>query len=384
MAFDLNDLKNAGRMDPSDLQGLHTADNTEEPSRLQADMTPFVGDFPIVDTTYIIGPGDSFQIFYESTGMERQVNPEGNIVLNRIGVIALEGLTLKEAKRLLVGKLQTSHKKSECFVNISRPKTMRVFMTGAVISPGSYQIPGNFRLSDVLALAHGYSGMAQRGNIQITAKDGSVQPVNLGKFLVDGDLGSNPYLPQGANIHVPFIDFSKPWVVIRKDTLAQPVQLEPNENVRDLILKFHSFNSPPPYSAIVIKEKDGKEVLIGQSEMNDYHPKAEAQLEIIAQKKDVYVAGAVMRPGYQTYKSNFRLIQYVSDAGLLTSSKILDKMMVTRLDGKKEMVSTNDGLLSPGDMIYVDQNAEQRFIIYTPILLSLASLTIALVTILRY
>jgi protein involved in polysaccharide export with SLBB domain len=380
-AFDLGDLKNAGRSDFSDFAGLKDPGSSESFSSLPGDVTPFVGDFPVIDSLYMVGPGDRFQIFYESNSIEKQVNPEGNIILSRTGILKLEGLNLKVAKRLILEKIQSVHKRNECFVNLAFPKSMKVFVTGGVVAPGGYQIAGNLRLSDVLALARGFSQSAQKDSVYIVDADGARKGINISRFLIDGDLESNPYLAQGAIIHVPLIDMNQPWVSVRRDSAVLNLPLRPNENLHDILFKFHSFNSPPTFSRIVVKEKSGREAVLTSGEMAGYRPESEAKIEIMPLRWEIYVGGAVLRPGYQLYRSDFKMAQYISEAGITTSSKISSKMEITHSDGTRETVAIKDAIPRPGDMIYVDQNVEQRLIIYTPILLSLVSLMMAFFTV---
>jgi len=358
--------------------GARSQDNSES-STLKSDQEPFVGDFSLVDSVYIVGPGDLFQIFSESFSIEKQVNAEGNLILNRIGVLHVDGLTLKEARKLILDNLQTSHKRANCFVNLSKPKVMRIFVTGAVKNPGVYQVNGNNRLSDGIELAKGFSLLAQKSEIQLISKDGSSQNISLKKFLSSGDLQSNPYLTQGCIIHVPFIDYAKSWVTIRTDSGSFVVQVEPDETILDLIIKSHSFAPPEPFSAVVVTEKNGKDQLLSPSEASKYKPLSEARIEVLTSRQEVFVGGAVSKPGFQTYNSNHKIIQYISEAGLTTSSKIPDEIDVIRKNGKREKVALQEPL-QPGDVVYVDMNTEQRFLIYTPILLSIVSLTLALLS----
>ena len=348
---------------------------------LHSDFEPYVSDYSIVDSLYIVGPGDLFQVFFESSSIEKQVTPEGNIVLSRVGVIHLEGLTLRDAKTRILGYLQTTHKRDNCYVNLSRPKTMRIFVTGAVNGAGIYQFPGNYRVSDAINAASGFSNLAQRGEIRISSADGSVQSVILKKFLMEGDLKSNPYLKPGSAIHVPFIDYEKPWVTVYRDSLSFTIQLEPEETVLDAVIKSYSFYSPIPFAAVLIREKDGKDTLLSPGEAARYRPRPAVRIEVLPQKREVFVAGAVVNPGYQLYHSDRKVIQYVAAAGLQTSSKISKNIVVVRKDGRRELVSMNEGELYPGDMVYIDKNLEQNIFLYTPILLSVASLTLALISV---
>ncbi len=354
-------------------------DYSEPATSLKSDATPYVADFLVNDSLYKVGPGDYFQIFVESATMERQVNAEGNIVLNRIGIAHVDGLSLRAAENLILDRLQTAHKRTNCFVNLSRPKMMRIFVTGAVKDPGIYEVPGNYRLSDGLREAKGFSLLAQKSDIRIVSQDGQVQQVNLRKFSVNGDLQSNPYLTQGCVIQAPFMDYSQPTASIKMDSGSFVVQLEPDETVLDVMLKANSFKPPAPYSAVLLREKDGKEQLLTPGEVSSYKPSAGSSMEVLSSKQEVFVGGAVSKPGFQAYNSNHKIIQYISEAGLITSSKIPHKIEVIRKNGSRENVPIEEALY-PGDMVYVDQNGEQRFLLYTPVILSFVSLTLALLS----
>ena len=384
-AFDMSDLPASARnkLALPELQSMEREDMAPFAPSLSTETIPFIGDFPIVDSQYVLGPGDILQIFHETTILEKQVNPEGNILLIRLGVVKVGGLTLKAARKSILDRLQGVYKKSECFVSLARPKTMKVFATGAVNAPGVYEVSGNSRLSDLLALSQGFAPTARRSEIRITSQDGTVRSVNLRRFYVDGDLEHNPYLPQGGFVQIPFLDYSQPWVTVRRDTLQLPVQIEPGENLDDLLHKFQGFRAPPPFSFIQVREADGRTRVMGPGESLTSVPGPGAQVEILPQFRNIYVGGAVARPGYQPYRSNRTVLQYISESGLITSSRISENIEVTRTGGKRERVNVKDGVLQPGDMVYVDQNNEQRFLLYTPILLSLASFSIAIITLMQ-
>jgi protein involved in polysaccharide export with SLBB domain len=351
-------------------------------SQSPLEASAIIGDGPL-DSLYIIGPGDQFQVYIESAALDKQVNAEGNIIINRIGVVPVAGLTLKEAKRAIMEKVQSKKIKSQCFVNLGRPKTMKVFITGAVNLPGSYQISGYHHLTDLLALAQGPSSVAQRGLIRITSRTGERTDVHLKKFYLEGDLASNPYLTQGATVYVPYLDYNLPTVQIRRDSLMQTIQLDPGESLPDLLLKAWTFKMPPPYTSITVMEADGKVKFLAPMDVRDFKPSAGSTIEVVSLRKEVYIGGAVFRPGFIAFRSNLKVAQYISEAGLISSSRIPDKITVYRADGSHAVLRLGQDVMQPGDMVFVDQNAEQKFINYTPILLSIASLTLAILTVMK-
>ena len=250
-------------------------------------------------------------------------------------------------------------------------------MTGAVNAPGVYNFPGNFRLSDALLAAGGFSILAQKGSVRIQSGDGSSRMVSIRNFLLGGDLEGNPFLTQGCIIQVPVLDYQKPWVTVMRDSTSYIIQMEPGETVMDAILKTYSYNPPAPFSAVLISEKGAKDTLLSPSDAASFQPKPQANIELLSPKLGVYVAGAVATPGPQIYRSDRKVLQYISSAGLLSSTKIEDQMEVFRKTGQRETVSSND-VLRPGDIVYVRQNAEQKFLIYAPLVLSIVSFALSL------
>jgi protein involved in polysaccharide export with SLBB domain len=139
--------------------------------------------------------------------------------------------------------------------------------------------------------------------------------------------------------------------------------------------------SPTPYSALLVRELNGLDTLIAASEAIYYKASSGAYVEIIPARQEIFVAGAVAGPGLQPHVSNRKVIQYISTAGLLTSSKVPRKIEVIRANGKRMSLPIESADLHPGDVLFVRQNAEQKFLIYTPIVLSLVSLSLTVITV---
>jgi protein involved in polysaccharide export with SLBB domain len=347
-------------------------------SGVSSDLQAYASDGPIDEAVYLVGPGDLFQIFVESSGLEKRVTPEGNIVLNRIGTVQLEGLTLKEAKKRILDKLQTAYKRSNCFVGLSQPKVVRISVTGAVMFPGIYELPGTYRLTDAIRKAGGYSPQAQKGVVEIHTK-GGVERINTKDFLLSGRIEANPYICQSCVLTAPFVDFSKPWVTVRRDSVSLFVQLDPGESAYDVIMKAYAFRTSVAFSSVAIREKDGTEFLLAPAGIASYKPKPEAVIEVATERHEVFVGGAVLLPGFQKYRPGRKVAEYISNAGLVHSSRVSKRIAVIRKNGARESVSLQSSDLMPGDVLLVKQNTEQKFLIYTPILLSMVSLALVYV-----
>jgi protein involved in polysaccharide export with SLBB domain len=292
----------------------------------------------------------------------------------------VESLTLKKAKELILEKVQTSRIKSQCFVNLSRPKIMKVFISGAVEEPGVYHMEGNSRLSDILRNAKGFRYDAQKGELVVTSKDGGKTQVNLARFLVQGDLSANPYLRQGDQVFVPFIDYNKPYVTVIGDSVQLDVQLENGETVSDLLLKFNSFIAEQPPAIVLVTENGGEKKYFRSGEAAKYKPGTGALIEFSSEKGRIYIGGEVSNPGFVTHRADSRIMQYISSAGIKSTSRVPRKVKVLKANGETKTMTAASEKLEPGDVVIIGEDMERKLIIYTPLILSLASLTIAIIT----
>jgi protein involved in polysaccharide export with SLBB domain len=364
--------------------GFSSKNNTIEETPETNQSLQYITDFSLTDSLYLVGPGDQFHICVGEKSFYRHVNAEGNLLLKDIGVIAVDSLTLKEAKHRILENLQAKNKNLLCFVNIHKPKSIRVFVTGAVKIPGIYELEGNMRLSDALQLAGEFTYKSKMDEIKITHKNGTEEIVNIKNFFMEGMLTANPYLDQGAIIHVPFIDYNQPLVHVRRDFIMQILQLHQNETLEDIIIKFNSYKDSIPFISAKVTESDGTVKFLSLLEIQKYRPADGAHIEITSPKLNVYVGGAVAISGYKSYKSNFTINQYISQAGILPSSKMSRKITVYHADGTSDKLNSATGTLRPGDMIIVSENYEKKILTYTPLLISLASFSVAIITLLLY
>ena len=344
---------------------------------------PYVTDFPIDESEYVVGPGDLFEIHIEEDKHFYEVNPEGNIVLENIGVVPVADSILAVAKKALLKKIQSVNKNINCYVNLKRPKTMFVFVTGAVNIPGVHRTRGNIRVSDLIVHAKWFRPDAQKGTVKITSKTGTSKTVDLGKFLIHGDLENNPYITQGDIIYVPFIDYSKPYVTIRRNNTTNDVQLEEDDTLEDLLAKHQGYQAYTPPNSVVVREISRDEKVIPRNKLMKYTPSNHAFIDVSENMDYVYVGGAVQNPGFIPYKKGSTALNYIAEAGLQAESKVGNKVQVHKKDGRKESIKKTSTNLLPGDALIVKQNFEQKLLLYSPILISIASLTIAVATLLR-
>ncbi|HHV81899.1 TPA: hypothetical protein GXX44_09495, partial [bacterium] len=169
---------------------------------------------PITDD-YILGPGDKLFLTIKgkviNVSYELVVTADGNIIVPDIGSIYASGISIKSLKKKIGDILPKYYRDAQFSLLFLSPRTFKVFITGSVISPGSFTVKALTRLQEALNLAGGISPNGSYRYIQITRTKNAkktVLNIDLYKFYKKGDVTQNPYLEAGDVIYVPVMQES--------------------------------------------------------------------------------------------------------------------------------------------------------------------------------
>lgn len=173
---------------------------------------------------YILGPNDVINIsIYNVPELNQEkirVQPDGKIILTPLGTIEAAGLSIDEFNQLLTEKYKYYLKDPKISTTLVESRPFIVYVSGAVVSPGSYEINTNNQnyltnteiqverksplLSNVLIASGGLSYDADLEHVQIFNNiDKSTYEVNLLDLLEKRDVNQDIYLMAGDSIHVP-------------------------------------------------------------------------------------------------------------------------------------------------------------------------------------
>lgn len=113
--------------------------------------------------SYRIGPGDVLSIeFFGNPELDREVQVlrDGSISLPSLGSVPVGGMTPAAAAAELARLLEEGGllKKPQVTIFVEQGQSRRVYLQGAVESPGAYELVGPTRLLQMIAAAGGLSG----------------------------------------------------------------------------------------------------------------------------------------------------------------------------------------------------------------------------------
>jgi len=175
---------------------------------------------------YRIGPRDVLTLTIYAGGESQQVtsltvSSQGMINVPFIGTTKAEGLTVSQLEEWVKKPLAADYfVNPEVNIVISEYHSLQYYISGAVGSPGLYEMKSQATLMELIAKAGGVS--AQHGNIayilhpptddSISKKENHSDfsdkdpiKINLTKLLDKGDMGQNIGLQSGDVVYIPLL-----------------------------------------------------------------------------------------------------------------------------------------------------------------------------------
>lgn len=178
----------------------------------QRDSIVFWQKLPVPDN-YILGPGDEIQIsLWGETQLNNwyAINRDGNIYVERVGLIKLTGKSVSNVRELIKKKFKQSfatlHGKfpsSFIEITINAAKTINVHFVGEVIIPGIHMVHPFSSIITGLIQAGGVKTTGSLRNIKIQRNGETITDLDLYDYILNGNLNNNIQLRENDVVVVP-------------------------------------------------------------------------------------------------------------------------------------------------------------------------------------
>lgn len=294
-------------------------------------------------TNYVLGPGD--EVFIDIWGtnqasIRQTISPDGTINIPDIGVVNLNGMTVKEADSYMRRKLGQIYSvdgedaKSDIKLTLGNIRTIQVNLMGEVANPGTYYLSSLSNLYHALHRAGGVSDLGSLRDIKLVRKGKTIATIDIYDLILNGKADGNVLLEEGDIIIVPTYN----QIVELEGNVKRPMayELKDGETVLDLIDYAGGFTSDAYQDNLRMVRQNGKEYQVYTIDQPDYGAfklmdgdvlTVGAMLDRFTNK--IEVNGAVYRPGV-----------YQLGDGIQTVSQLIAKA-----DGLKGDAFTNRALL---------------------------------------
>lgn len=169
------------------------------------------------DYQYRVGPGDVLSIIvYDHpeltipAGAEREaedtgnrVQPDGTMFYPYVGRLRVEGRTLEDVRRILTSRLSSVITDPQIEVNVAAYRSQKVYVTGAVETPGTLPITSEpMTILDAISQSGGATPEANWHGTTLV-RDGQKHRISLYDLLRRGNQRDNRLLRDGDLLHVP-------------------------------------------------------------------------------------------------------------------------------------------------------------------------------------
>lgn len=306
----------------------------------RADQQTFSSN--IDENTYILSAGDLITINIwgdDEETLQLTVNPEGFLFIPRLGPIDTSGRTLKDVRAEIMEKFAASRHDIEVFVELTRPKTIKIKVLGFVQTPGVYSLQAPKTLLEILSTSGAnITPLGSRKNVEIRRAGKTVLTVNTQDALMGKEGAEDPQISDGDEIYVP----ANAARIEVEGEFARPgtYELGPADTLLSIIHEAGGPTIRAEASRVVVARKDVdvtiKEIPVDIAALffrND--ASADMPLQpgdrIIAPRSDfVFVIGAVGSPRKMSYDGGMDILDYIVESGGPTQEAALKAATILR------------------------------------------------------
>lgn len=294
---------------------------------------------------YRLGPGDEviIDIWGNNQATIRQtISPDGTINIPDIGLVSLNGMTIRQADSYMKRKLGQIYSvdgedaKSEIKLTLGNIRTIQVNLMGEVAVPGTYYLSSLSNLYHALYRAGGVSDLGSLRDIQLVRKGKKVASVDVYDFIMNGKTPDNINLEEGDIIVVPA--YARLVEVAGNVKRPMTYELRDGETVASLLDYAGGFSGNAYKENVRVVRQNGKEYQVYTVDAPDY---ASFVLEdgdelTVGQILDRYanrieVKGAVYRPGiYQLGNGVSTVSQLIAKADGLMGDAFTNRALIHR------------------------------------------------------
>lgn len=319
---------------------------------------------------YVLGPGDLIYVdiygesekYYEAT-----ISPEGSILLDNIGLIAVSGKTIEAAEGIIKNRIASfytglsgSNPKTFLQVSLGNVKTIKVHILNEVRLPGTFTLSAFSTVFNALYAAGGPSDKGTLRAIQLIRNNKKIAEIDVYDLLINGTANLDVQLQDQDVILVnPYLARVRMLGEVKRPLIFE---VTPEDNLEDLVRYAGGYTDLAFKDRISISRITGNQRSISdvyQNQLGLFSLKGGDEVTvgriIDRYTNRIQIKGAVFRPGVFSLTEGITLTQLIKNADGLKgdaytqrasilrtkgdlSSEILEVNLQAVLDGRQEDV----------------------------------------------
>lgn len=262
--------------------------------------------------SYILGPGDQVLIDVygtSQTSKEYAISPEGTIIIEKIGPVAIAGLTAEQAQAKVMSKMGQHYQGSNIKLSVGQTRTVLVNILGEVINPGTYTLSAFSTVFNALYLAGGVSEIGTLRNIKVSRDGRIISKIDVYDYILNGKLTGNVMLQDNDAIIVGAYDA----LVNISGAIKRPMfyELKEGETLKSLLNYSGGFMSDANKSKISVERHTSNGLTVHSVEEMDFTSfimqdgdSVNVKNIIDRYQNMIEVSGAVFYPGHYSISND--------------------------------------------------------------------------------
>lgn len=336
---------------------------------------------------YRLGPGDEVIIDIWGTNeatIRQTISPDGFINVPNLGIVSLNGMTVKEADSYLRRKfgriypVDGDNPASDIKLTIGNIRTIQVNILGEVSVPGTYTLSSFSNIYNALYSAGGVSDVGTLREIRLVRNKKTIATVDVYDFILNGNSAEDIILSDGDVVIVS--PYKQLVDVAGKVKRPMIYEMKEGETIQDLIDYSGGFSGDAYKANLRLIRRNGVEYQVYTVDKEDFSNftlmdgdslTVETMLDRYQNKVDIQ--GSVYRPGaYQLGGDISTVSQLIRKADGLKGDAFTNRAILYREkeDLTKEIVhvdvkavlagTTADIYLQKNDSLYISSIHELK------------------------
>ncbi len=295
-------------------------------------------------TNYKLGPGDEIIIDIWGSNqntIRETISPDGNINIETLGLIYLNGMTVKEADNYLRRELSKIYsgidgKDTDIKLSLGQIRTIQINVMGEVAVPGTYALSSFSTVFHALYRAGGVNNLGSLRNIYLMRNGKKIATLDVYDFILKGKTMEDIRLQEGDVVIVPPYEL----LVDIQGNVKRPMyyEMKNGETVKNLIDYAGSFTGDAYTKNIRMTRQNGREYQIYTIDDMDYSvfKLMDGDVLSVSAMLDRYenrieISGAVYRPGIYQFSGQLNTVkQLVEKAEGLMGDAFLNRAVLHR------------------------------------------------------
>jgi protein involved in polysaccharide export with SLBB domain len=293
-----------------------------------------VDAMPLVPADYLVKPGDEVLLTVWGSvdaDLRLLVDRSGRVSIPRVGPVMIAGVRYADLPAVISQRVAQVFRNFQLSVSLGQLRGLRVYVTGFVTKPGSYNLSSLATAGEALFKAGGPSAAGSFRNIEIKRGNQRIGNLDLYDLLVSGDRSSDRITLQPDDvIHVGPVGTQVGLI----GSVNRPAvfELKPGETVADLLKMAGGFTAVADRSRLSVERLDdratvrivqlalpaGNSATLSSGDVLRAFSAVDAALPVQRQNKRVRVEGEVLRPGDYVLQPESSIADALVAAGGLT------------------------------------------------------------------